>query len=269
MDIEILIRFKQRFDNFNQQHSFVIFQWSTNKNKLSALPESSRNIRLLLRSLMVPVILTSDVLAKVIKKTAVGSKIVDLCAFGDNQIYEELGKVYNKKNMFKGLALPTCISINEICAYNSPQPEDTTAIKEGDLVKIELGAHVDGYPGLVAHSFVVQSNAKEAATGKKADVILAAYKATQAALRVIKPGNTNTQVTEIIQKVSDSYKVNPVEGAISHEIKKHLIDGNKIIINKETFEQRAEEFEFNVHDVFALDIFVSSGEGKLKEVVSF
>jgi len=143
--------------------------------------------------------------------------------------------------------------------------EDTTTVKEGDLVKIELGAHIDGYPGFVAHTFVVQSNAKEPVVGKKADVILAAYKATQAALRVIKPGCTNTQVTEIIQKVSDSYKVNPVEGVISHEIKKHLIDGNKVIINKETFEQKAEEFEFNVHDVFALDIFVSSGEGKPKE----
>jgi curved DNA binding protein len=216
---------------------------------------------------MVHIVLCLDVLAKVIKKTAVGSKIVDLCAYGDSQIYEELGKVYSKKQMFKGLAFPTCVSINEICAYNSPMPEDTTTVKEGDLVKIELGAHVDGYPGFVAHTFVVQSNAKEPVVGKKADVILAAYKATQAALRLIKPGCFNTQVTEIIQKVSDSYKVNPVEGVLSHEIKKHLIDGNKVIINKETFEQKAEEFEFNVHDVFALDIFVSSGEGKLKEVL--
>jgi methionine aminopeptidase len=137
----------------------------------------------------------NEVLAKLIKKTSVGSKIIDLCVFGDNAIYEELSKVYMKKNIFKGLAFPTCISVNEICAYNSPLPDDSTSIKEGDLVKIELGAHVDGYPGFVAHTFVVQSNAKEPVQGKKADVILAAYKAAQAALRIIKPGNTNTQVT--------------------------------------------------------------------------
>lgn len=48
-------------------------------------------------------------------------------------------------------------------------------------------------------------------------------------------------------------------------MKKHLIDGNKVIINKETFEQRVDPQEFAVNDVFALDVFVSSGEGKTKE----
>ena len=66
-------------------------------------------------------------------------------------------------------------------------------------------------------------------------MILAAYKAAQAALRLIKPGHTNNEVTEVIQKVATSYDVNPLEGVLSHELKKHLIDGNKVIINKETF----------------------------------
>ena len=48
-------------------------------------------------------------------------------------------------------------------------------------------------------------------------------------------------------------------------MKKHLIDGNKVIINKETFEQRVDPQEFSVNDVFALDVFVSSGDGKTKE----
>ena len=65
-----------------------------------------------------------------------GSKIIDLCNFGDYTIYEELSKVYLKKQVFKGLAFPTCISVNEVCAYNSPLPGDSTSIKEGDLVKI-------------------------------------------------------------------------------------------------------------------------------------
>jgi len=39
----------------------------------------------------------------------------------------------------------------------------------------------------------------------------------------------------VIQKVANSYEVNPLEGVLSHELKKHLIDGNKVIINKETF----------------------------------
>lgn len=100
------------------------------------------------------------------------------------------------------------------------------------MVKLELGVHVDGFPAFVAHTIVVQSDVNAPITGKKADVILAAYKGIQAALRLIKPGNFNNQVTEAIQKVCDSYQVNPLEGVLSHELKKHLIDGNKVILNR-------------------------------------
>jgi methionine aminopeptidase len=48
-------------------------------------------------------------------------------------------------------------------------------------------------------------------------------------------------------------------------MKKHLIDGNDVIINKETPEQKVEEFELAPGDVIGLDIFVSTGEGKPKE----
>ena len=39
-----------------------------------------------------------------------------------------------------------------------------------------------------------------------------------------------------------------------------------MIINKETFEQRVDAQEFAVNDVIALDVYVSSGEGKTKEM---
>ena len=113
-----------------------------------------------------------------------------MCVFADSLIYEELSKVYNKKPTFKGLSFPTTISVNEIAAHNSPLAEDSTSIKEGDLVKVELGVHIDGFPSFVGHSFVVKSD-NAPVTGPKADVILAAYKAKEAALRLIKPGHTN------------------------------------------------------------------------------
>jgi methionine aminopeptidase len=75
-----------------------------------------------------------------------------------------------------------------------------------------------------------------------------------------------TQVfTEAIAKIAADFGVNPVEGVLSHKVKRHLIDGNDVIINKETPEQKVEEYEFVPGDVFGLDIYVSSGEGKPKE----
>ena len=61
------------------------------------------------------------------------------------------------------------------------------------------------------------------------------------------------------------YGVNAVEGVLSHKVKRHLIDGNDVIINKELPEQKVEEYTFQPGDVFGLDIYVSSGEGKPKE----
>lgn len=95
--------------------------------------------------------------------------------------------------------------------------------------------------------------------------MLAAHKAMMAAQRVIAEGATNSDVTKAIEKVSEEYKCNPIEGVLSHRIKKHLIDGNDVIINKETATQQVSEWTFSPGDVIGLDIFVSSGEGKPKE----
>lgn len=207
--------------------------------------------------------IANTVLENLIKKCVPGARLYEICLAADNEIDAELAKVYNKKKIEKGLAFPTCISLNEICGHFSPLKDDQTVLKAGDLAKIELGVQIDGYIGLVGHSLVIGGEA--AATERKADALLAAYHSLQAALRLLKPGNKNTQVTEAITKICGEYKVNAVEGVLSHEVKKHLIDGNNCIINKETFDQRVEEIEFQVNQVYALDIIVSTGEGKPKE----
>lgn len=82
---------------------------------------------------------------------------------------------------------------------------------------------------------------------------------------MIREQATNNQVTQVIAKVAEQFGVNPLEGVLSHKVKKHLIDGNDVIINKETAEQRVEEFEFAPGDVIGLDVYISTGEGKPRE----
>lgn len=126
--------------------------------------------------------------------------------------------------------------------------------------------HIDGFIALAAHTVVVGASADKPVEGRAAEVILAAYNAIQGAYRLLRPGTLNKSVTELVQKVSESYQCNPLEGVLSHELKKHLIDGNNVIINRETFEQKVEEREFQVNEVYGLDVIVSTGEGKSKEV---
>ena len=56
------------------------------------------------------------------------------------------------------------------------------------MVKIDMGAHIDGFIAVVAHTVVV-SDGKSKIAGRKADVMLAAHLASEAALRLVKPGN--------------------------------------------------------------------------------
>jgi methionine aminopeptidase len=116
----------------------------------------------------------------------VGADISTVCSQGDKFMEEELRKVYNNKKtkkMERGIAFPCCISVNNIMGHYSPMADESSAIKEGDIAKIDLGCHLDGFVAQAAHTVFVSSNPAERATGKKADVVLAAYHAMQAAQR--------------------------------------------------------------------------------------
>merc|ERR1712151_786426 len=55
-------------------------------------------------------------------------------------------------------------------------------------------------------------------------------------------------------------------GVLSHQMKKFVIDGNRTIIgNAEDSEEKVDEFEFEMNEVYSIDVVYSSGEGKGKE----
>ena len=73
-------------------------------------------------------------------------------------------------------------------------------------------------------------------------------------------------MTKAIQAVCDKFEVQPMQGVLSHNMKRHLIDGNEAIINMETPEQRVDDWEFVPGDIIGLDVYVSTGEGMGKEI---
>ena len=194
----------------------------------------------------------------------VDADIYTVCQAIDTMIEEATKATFNSrksKKMERGIAFPTCISVNHVMGHYSPMSDESTKLADGDVAKIICGAHFDGYAANAAVTVVVGSKV----TGKAANAIHAAHNAMQAAQRVIRDGATNNEVTEAIAKVCAEYEVNAVEGVLSHKVKKHLIDGNECIINKETGTQQVEDYTFAPGDVFGLDIYVSTGEGKPKE----
>merc|ERR1712218_715743 len=140
-------------------------------------------------------------------------------------------------------------------------------LADGDLVKIDLGAHIDGFIAVVAHTLVVGATGDSPVTGKKADAILAAHLASEAALRLVKPGNETYEVTETVSKIGEAFDCKPVEGMLSHQLEQNRIDGEKTIIQNPSEAQRKEhdKFEFALHEVYAVDVLISSGEGQGRE----
>ena len=117
---------------------------------------------------------------------------------GDSRLVEETSKAFKKdKKLVKGIAFPTCISVNNcICHFSPLTTEPDVTIADGDMVKIDLGAHIDGFIAVVAHTLVVGASGEAPVTGKKADAMLAAHLASEAALRLVKPGNETYEVTK-------------------------------------------------------------------------
>uniref|UniRef100_A0A2I3GW79 Peptidase M24 domain-containing protein n=1 Tax=Nomascus leucogenys TaxID=61853 RepID=A0A2I3GW79_NOMLE len=139
-------------------------------------------------------IATDLVVTKYKMASSSGVSVLSLCEKGDATIMEETGKIFKKeKEMEKGIAFPINISVNNcVCHFSPLKRGQDYILKEGDLVKIELEVHVDGFIANVAHIFVVDVAPGTHVTGRKADVIKAAHLCVEAALCLVTPGNQNT-----------------------------------------------------------------------------
>ena len=71
---------------------------------------------------------------------------------------------------------------------------------------------------------IVVGDKKEKIKGNKADIILVAYNSIQAALRMMTKEKTHNQITDAISKICTDYKVNPIEGVLSHRMKRDIIN---------------------------------------------
>merc|ERR1719247_3505599 len=125
-----------------------------------------------------------------------------------------------------------------------------------------MAIHIDGFISAGAHTVIVGDEKVE---DRRADVVMAAWNAAEAALRLVQVGNTNTQVTEVFSKVAEEFKCKPVQGVLSHQLKKYVIDGNRSILSVETSEEKVDEFEFEMNEVYCIDVVMSTGEGKGRE----
>ena len=101
-----------------------------------------------------------------ISKCVEGADIYQVCKEVTEFIHESCKKAYIKSKIEKGPSFPVCISVNNVCGHFSPLVDESVKLKNGDVAKIDLGVHIDGFPVCLAHTVVV-GGVQENDTDKK------------------------------------------------------------------------------------------------------
>lgn len=209
-------------------------------------------------------------LTAVMEQAVAGKSIAEVCTFGDTLIKTRCANVFKSKKIEKGVAFPTSCSVNEVICHYSPLSSESTSFQAGDWVKVDLGCHIDGYIAVVAHTFIIPTDAAAASvvpplTGEAANVFLAAHYALEACARLIKPGNKNTDVTAALETIAATYGVQAISGTLMHQMKRFVIDGNKKIASKKDASSsdtanKCDTITFEPNEVYAMDVCFTTGQ---------
>lgn len=144
------------------------------------------------------------------------------------------------------------------------------------LTPNRLGAQIDGFPGIVSDTLVIGA----APTPEQADLIVATHYATEALLRLLLPAEIHPDstpekpvkaptwnfITQTIQKIADTYGCKVVESTTSFQIERNEIEGKKKCVLAPGENMAKSEGTPEVGEVWGVEIWLTKGSGKVKEV---
>ena len=152
-----------------------------------------------------------------IKKVKEDLKILDLVEFVEQEI----------RNLGGQPAFPCNISVNEVTAHYTSPLNDEYLLKRGDLVKIDLGAQVDGYIADSAITVLVGEyeslySGEGPLTPEELELqmkmIETAQEALENAISTIKEGVKVGKVGEVVEKTVNARGLNPVSNLTGHSM---------------------------------------------------
>ncbi|KAG8348193.1 putative Metallopeptidase family M24 [Trypanosoma vivax] len=225
-----------------------------------------------------------------------GANTKQLCDLGDEELLQRVRSMFSKrkdadgKRLPRGLSYPTNVSVNHVLCNHAPlKDEDATVLFGGDVVKIHMGCHVDGYPVSAARTIIVPydcdasernadadgnstipvaANQDRSATGRGTSVrpitqgtsnaIEAARVALHGMIHLLKPGMLNADITDFIHRVGNYFSVQALEGVLSNRTKRWVPDGMECIITRrvtaEAPQQDVAECVIGPNQVWTLDV---------------
>ena len=188
-------------------------------------------------------------------------KVLDLVEFVEQGI----------RNLGGEVAFPCNISINEITAHYTSPFQDKTVLKTGDLVKIDLGAHVDGYIADSAVTVIVgdnlQASSPETSLSEEElqlqlKMIETVEDALHNAISTVKDGVNVGKIGEVVEQTVTAQNLMPVSNLTGHSMERFILHSGLSIPNiKEENNHKIRE-----GDVLAIEPFVTNGVGRVTDM---
>lgn len=154
-------------------------------------------------------------------------------------------------NAGAGLAFPVNISINEIAAHFSPKHNDRLVFKKEDVVKLDIGAHVDGYIADTAITVEVETNYNN-------ELIKASSEALDVAINYMKPGANLSEIGAAVQRTITSFGFKPIDNLTGHSMQRYLLHAG---VSVPSVANTVHNASLKIGDVLAIEPFATTGAG--------
>jgi methionyl aminopeptidase len=150
-----------------------------------------------------------------------------------------------------GIAFPVNIALNTLAAHYTPLQADSLVFKKGDVVKLDVGAHVDGYIADTAITLEVSTN-------KFQNLILASGNALDNAIKHMKAGIDLTDIGKIVQDTISSFGYKPIDNLTGHSMERYELHSGMSVPNVTQGSTRSFP---KPGDVLAIEPFATTGIG--------
>jgi methionyl aminopeptidase len=176
----------------------------------------------------------------------VGAPLIDICEKAEQYVIKQGAK----------LAFPCNVSINHFAAHYTSPPGDKTVIEEGDVVKVDIGAQVDGF--IADSAFTVSFDPEFD------KLVEAAEESCHAAIEAMRPGVNTKEIGKIVESTikSKSSKFRPIKELSGHILDEYALHGPKTIPNVRI----PHGTKIEVGEVYAVETFASTGSGSVHDL---
>ncbi len=150
-------------------------------------------------------------------------------------------------------AFPTNLSRNDEAAHYSPAPDDAAEFVAGDLVKVDVGAHLDGAIADTADTVEVGG------TRRYENLVRAAREAVRDGIAEVRAGASVDAVGRAVARAIRARGFKPIVDLSGHSIERYLLHAGKSVPNV----PGASDARFVEGEIVAIEPFATNGVGHI------